>query len=345
MAATLAVTVVATGCSGSGGTPSGGEGKEYKIGVAFPSQVQRRWAFDAKYLTDAAAKAGDKTLVQFANNDPNLQNTQVENMLSQGIDVLVIAAVDASAAATAVQRAKSQGVPVIAYDLGIQNADVDLQVTRDNAKVGELQAKAAIAAHPEGNFAIVRGDSANTVAQQIGNETAKILGAAGPGVKVVSDQWTPRWSTETALSSAENILSRHNDEIAAFVVSSDNMASGVVQALRGRKLNGKVFVSGLDAEPGSLALVASGDQTMTVFTNIQEEAAAAAAGAHQLAAKEPVASDTTTDNGLKAVPTRQIGVMTVDKSNLCEFITKVAPPGWVTVGDVFPDKANACPAA
>jgi D-xylose transport system substrate-binding protein len=119
----------------------------------------------------------------------------------------------------------------------------------------------------------------------------------------------------------------------------------VVQALRGRHLNGKVFVSGLDAEPSSLALVAAGDQTMTVFTNIQEEAEAAAVGAHQLAAKEPVASDTTTQNGFKEVPTKQIGVMAVNKTNICEFITKTAPQGWVTVGDVFPGKANACPAA
>ncbi|ODU07437.1 MAG: hypothetical protein ABS81_01425 [Pseudonocardia sp. SCN 72-86] len=348
VAAAVAVAITASGCSGGGGDAAaggGGGGDSYKIGVAFPSQVQRRWNFDAKYLTDAAAKNGATTIVQFANNDPNLQNTQVENMLSQGIDVLVIAAVDASAAGTAVARAKSQGVPVIAYDLGIEKSDVDLQVTRDNAQVGDLQAKAAVAAHPEGNFAIIKGDSANTVAQQIGGQAAKVLGAAGPGVKVVYDNWTPAWATETALADAENILSRNNDNVAAFVVSSDNMAGGVVQALRGRQLNGKIFVSGLDGEPTSLALVASGDQTMTVFTNYQEEAQAAAAGADQLFKKQPVTSDTTTNNGTKDVPTKQINSIAVDKTNLCEFITKTSPPGWVTVADVFPGNPNACPAA
>lgn len=332
-----------TACSG-GSSSAAGETASYTIGVTLPSQLQRRWAFDAKYMTEAAEQAGDKVIVQYANNDPSTQNNQVENLLSQGVDVLVIAAVDSSSAATAVERAKAQGVPVIAYDVGLQSADVDLEVTRDNTQVGTLQAKAAIAAHPSGNFAIVRGDSSNSVAQQIGNEAARVLGDAGPSVNVVSDTWTTGWSTETALADAENVLSRNNDNVAAFVVSSDNMAGGVVQALKGRQLNGKVFVSGLDAEPAALALVATGDQTMTVFTNLQEEAAAAARGARELAAKQPVTSNTTLTVGSTEVPVHQIDSIAIDQSNLCEFITKTAPPGWVTVADVYPNDPSACAA-
>jgi D-xylose transport system substrate-binding protein len=341
-----AVALLTSGCVAAGSTAGGG-GAQAKsggitIGVAFPNSLQRRWNFDAKYMTAAAEKNGDKVKIQYGDTTAELQNTQVENLLSQGIDVLVLGAADSKAAATLVARAKSQGVPVIAYDIGIPNAEVDYAVTRDNAQAGELQAKAALAASPSGNFAVVKGDSANDVAQQIGKSADSVLQAAGAGVKVVFDDWTQGWSPEVALANAENVLSKHNDDVNAFVVSNDGMATGVIQALRGRQLNGKVFVSGMDGEPAALKLIAQGDQTMTVFTKIQDEAAAAANAAHALATKGQLKYDTKVNNGRSDVPTSQVSSVAITKDNLCEFITKLAPSGWVQVTDVFPGKPSSC---
>jgi D-xylose transport system substrate-binding protein len=233
-------------------------------------------------------------------------------------------------------------VPVIAYDIGIPNADVDYAVTRDNAQAGELQAKAALAASPSGNFAVVKGDSANDVAQQIGKSVDGVLQSAASRVKVVFDDWTQGWSPEVALANAENVLSKNNDDVNAFVVTNDGMATGVIQALRGRQLNGKVFVSGMDGEPAALKLIAQGDQSMTVFTKIQDEATAAANAAHALATKGQLQYDTKVNNGKSDVPTSQVSSIAVNKANLCEFITKLAPSGWVQVSDVFPGKPSAC---
>jgi len=342
----VALTLFAGACTSAGEAPDAardrGDDDSLTIGISLPSQVQRRWAFDAKYMTEAAEQEGDSTIVQYADYDPSLQNDQVENMLSKGIDVLIIASVDVKAGASIAARAQSQGVPVIAYDLGIADADIDLQVTRDNVAVGQMQAEHALEYAPEGNFAIVRGDQVNTVAQELGEGAAGILDEAAPAVKVVSDKWTPGWDPEIALSDAENVLSRYNDDVQAFVVGADGLASGVIQALRGRNLNGKVFVSGLDAEPATLQLVASGDQTMTAFTDYQQEGEAAIEGARELANGDDITADTTTNNGFKDVPTRQIDTIAVTKDNLCEFITELSSPGWVTVEEVFPDDPDAC---
>lgn len=341
----IAALVLTSGCAGARNGDAADNADGFTIGVSFPSQVQRRWSFDERYITAEANKLGDRTIVQYADYNPALQMTQIENMISMGADVIILAAVDAAAAAAAVERARKEGIKVIAYDLGISNAEVDLQVSRDNGEVGRLQVAAALQSHPTGNYAVVRGDSSNTVAQQMATATTGELAKAAPEVTVVSDNWTPGWSTETALSDAENILSRYNDDIAAFVVASDNMAGGVAQALRGRRLNGEVFVSGLDAEPASLALIASGDQTMTVFTNIEEEGRSAARGAHKLAAGEPLDADTFQAPGQKPVPAYLVSSMTVDRTNLCDFVMNLAPPGWVEFSQVFPNQPDACAGA
>ena len=134
------------------------------------------------------------------------------------------------------------------------------------------------------------------------------------------------------------MLSRYNDNIAAFVTSNDGMATGVVQALKGRHLAGKVFVSGLDADPANLQLIGQGAQTMSVWTPIDQQGKLAAGAAHALAnGTKPTAQAT-----IAGIPTAFVKVVEVNKANLCLYITKIAPKGWVKVTDVFPGKPKAC---
>jgi D-xylose transport system substrate-binding protein len=345
-ASLFALAGCAAGGGGTGGTTSGGGGggdEEITIGVAMKTQLQRRWGFDVKAMQKQADKAGVKLIVQWANDKADTQSQQVENLLSQGIDALIITPVDDKAAAGSVTQAKSEGVPVIAYDIGVQGVPVDYFVIRDNPQVGVLQAEAAMKFAAQGNYALVEGDPANDVAQAIHGAHLDTLKGQSP--KVVYDQFTKNWDPETALSEAENILSANNDQVAAFLTANDGMAAGVVQALRGRDLAGKVFVSGLDADPANLKLIDDGSQTMSVWTQIDEQGKIAVEVATKLARGEKVTPETKVDNGSGSpIPARVAPVVAITKDNLCDFINTIAPEGWVTAEEVFADPAT-CPAA
>jgi len=347
--ATLSLFALA-GCAGGGagggsGGGAGGGDEEITIGVAMKTQLQRRWTFDFEAMQRQADELGVEVVVQWANDDADTQSQQIENLLSQGVDALIVTPVDDKAAAASVTQAKNEGVPVIAYDIGVQGVPVDYFVIRDNPQVGVLQAEAAMEFAPEGNYALVEGDAANDVAQAI--HTAHLDTLEGQAPTIVYDQFTKNWDPETALAEAENILSANSDQVAAFLTANDGMATGVVQALKGRGLNGKVFVSGLDADPANLQLIAAGDQTMSVWTQIDEQGKIAMDVAVKLARGEEVDPETTVDNGSdNPIPARVAPVVEVNRDNICEFINEIAPEGWVTAEDVYGDEAaTACPAA
>jgi D-xylose transport system substrate-binding protein len=319
----------------SGATTKTSAGKT--ICVAMKTQLQRRWTFDYKAMAAEAKSLGDKTIVQWANDDPAKQTSQVESLLSQGCNAMIIVPVDDKAAASLVVKAKAQKVPVVSYDILIQNPQTAFFVERNNGLVGRLQAQAALKfTKGKGNYALIKGDGANSVARDISDNYNKVL--KGKKIKVVYNQFTKNWDPQKALSVAEDVLSRNNDNIAAFLTSNDGMATGVTQALKGRKLVGKVFVSGLDADPANLQLIAKGAQTMSVWTPIDIQGKLAAKAAHALATGKKPASQAR----VNGVPTAFVKVVEVNKSNLCRYIKKIAPKGWVKVTDVFPGKPKAC---
>jgi D-xylose transport system substrate-binding protein len=343
--ASAAALIALTGCSspGTGGGQPGGDDDQIVIGVAMKTQQQRRWAFDLEAMQKEAEAQGAEVIVQWANDDADAQASQVENLLSQGIDALIIVPVDDKAAASSVSAAKNEGVPVVAYDIGVQGVPLDYMVIRDNPQVGVLQAEEALKFAPEGNYAVVGGDAANDVAQAIHTGVTETLDGQDP--TVVYDEFTKNWDPQTALSEAENILSANDDEIAAFVTANDGMATGVIQALKGRNLAGEVYVSGLDADPANLKLIDEGSQTMSVWTQIDEQGKIAADVAIKLAKGEEVKADTEVDNGSGApIPARVAPVVAITKDNLCEFVTDIAPEGWVTADEIFADPATSCPA-
>lgn len=342
--ASATLLLASVGCSSPGGGDGGGGGDEIVIGVAMKTQQQRRWAFDLEAMQKEADAQGAKLIVQWANDDADAQSNQVENLLSQGIDALIIVPVDDKAASASVTAARNEGVPVIAYDIGVQGVAVDYAVIRDNPQVGVLQAEGALEFAPEGKYAIVGGDPANDVAQAI--HTAVVDTLDGEAPEIVYDEFTKNWDPETALSEAENILSANDDQIAAFVTANDGMATGVVQALKGRGLAGKVYVSGLDADPANLKLIDEGAQTMSVWTQIDEQGKIAADVAIKLAKGEKVEPEAEIDNGSgEPIPARVAPVVAITKDNLCDFVTTIAPEGWVTAAEIFADPEASCPAS
>lgn len=327
----IAVLMLTTACANE---TSDSNDDPIKIGVAMKTEVQPRWKFDVQYMEEMAEELNAELIIQWANDDVSRQGNQVENLLTQGIDVLVIVPVT-DQTGNLVQMAKNEDIPVIAYDALPQDADVDLFITRDNYEVGKLQIEAALEyTGEEGNFVLLKGDPPTTVAQDIAKAYEDIL-AKYDKVNVVSEQWHQGWSTEEALRTAENALSAQDDNIQAFVSSNDGMAIGVAQAVKGRGLEGEVFISGMDVELGSARLIAEGIQTMSVWTKIDDAARKTIKAAVDLVKNNEIEADSTTNNGFKDVPTIFADIVAVDQNNLCEFINEIAPTGWMSVEEVF----------
>ena len=323
-------------------TTANANDKKLTIGLALYSQLQPRWLFDAKAFVAEAEKNGDTVIVQYADTDPAKQTTQVQNMLSCGINVLAIASADIAVGANLIEAARKEGVKTIAYDIGIRDAAPDWMIVRNQSMVGKLQVEAALKFAPKGNYAVLKGDSANDLAQQSSAVYAKLLPEAA-GVNVIYNDFIPGWSPATAEKTAEDILTRNKDQVAAFIVNNDGMATGAVQALRGANLNGKVFVSGLDADEANLHLIALGDQTMTVFTPIDQMARLAADAAHELGNGRKPAADRMYSTKKGDVPMKELSLVSVTKDNVCDFVRHSAPQGWANPEVVFKGTKVSCP--
>jgi D-xylose transport system substrate-binding protein len=290
-----------------------------KIGLSLDTLKEERWQHDRDLFTAAANELGAQVLVQVANNSAALQNSQVEDLLTEGVNVLVVVPHDAKSAATIVEAAHKAGVPVLSYDRLIRDSDVDLYVSFDNFKVGQLQAQALLKQKPQGNYLLVEGAPTDNNAHLFHDGQMSILGpqVKAGNIKIVADQWADDWTAVNGLKITENALTQNKNQIDAVVAANDTLAGAALQALGEQGLAGKAAVSGQDADLAGCQRVAAGTQTMTVYKPIPKLAETAAKLAVDLAKKEPIAEKTTTVNNGKAdIPSVLLDPIAVDKSNL-----------------------------
>jgi len=308
------------------------------IGVIFPTQHEARVAFEINILENTAKANGDQVIVQYSMESAATQKNQVEAMVERGVNVLIMAAIDAKAASDLVKQAQGQGIKVITYDRGVTDAKPDFHISRDNYEMGTLQAKSALKAVPCGNYAIIRGDQ-STLAQVDMSRAYDELVKSKECVKVVYDTLTPGWDTASAQREAEAALQAHPD-VKVVLIMWDNGAQAVVQALKSAGVApGTVWVTGSDATTPSLTYIAQGWQSQTTWTPIDQMAVDAANIAHDLGTGVKSRIAGVVENG---VPTDHPKLTSVTKDNLCEFITKIAPKGWVSTDEVFGAGTNPC---
>lgn len=297
-----------------------------KIGFSMDTLKEERWQRDKDLIEKRAKELGIEVNVQVANGDDNLQIKQAENLLTQGVDVLIVAPHNGEIAASIVEAAHRQGVPVISYDRLIQNSDVDLYISHQVVKMGEMQAKYLLdhVNKKPANFVIVGGSPTDNNAILLHEGQMNILKPAidRGDVKIVADQYAKEWQASAALNIVENALTRANNQVDAVVASNDGTARGVVQALQGQNLAGKVLVSGQDADLASLKLIVEGTQTMTVYKPIQPLANGAVDAAIKLARGEKLETTDTIDNKFKKVPAILLEPVAVDRNNLLDTVVK-----------------------
>jgi D-xylose transport system substrate-binding protein len=295
-----------------------------RIGFSMDTLKEERWQRDRDLFTARARELGAEVLVQSANSDDAVQLQQAENLLSQGIDVLVVVPHNAEVAASIVEAARRQQVPVISYDRLIRNSDVDLYISFDNVKVGELQAQYLFERAPRGNYVLIGGAPTDNNAQMLREGQLKILQPAidRGDIKIVLSQWARDWQASEALKIAENALTQARNDVVAMVVSNDGTAGGAIQALEEQNLAGKVLVSGQDADLAALQRIVENKQSMTVYKPIDKLARRAAEAAVSLARRENPGATSAVANGLKDVPSILLEPIAVDKSNIDETVIK-----------------------
>ncbi len=312
---------------------SGGENK-IRIGVSMDDLRLERWQHDRDILVEKASGLNAEVVVQSANGDDQVQFAQCENLISQGIDVLVIIPHNGDTMAPIVAQAHKAGIKILSYDRLITKSDVDYYISFDNIKVGELQAEAVIKAVPEGNYFLMGGSPTDNNAKLFRQGQMNILQPLIDRklIKIVGDQWVKDWLPEEAMKIMENALTATGNEIDAVVASNDSTAGGAIQALAAQKLAGKVAVSGQDADLASCQRIVEGTQLMTVYKPIKNLAARAAEIAVAIAKKENVETNGKVDNGKIEVPSILLVPVAVDASNMAETVIQ---DGFHSKEDVY----------
>lgn len=299
-------------------------GKKIKIGVSLPTQRDERWVRDAQKMKDVAKEQGVELRMQICDNDASKQMSQCENLIAQGIDILILAPHDATSAAAIVDNAKAAGLKVISYDRLVLDADVDLYVSFDNYEVGRLMGEFLVNKVPKGNYAVFAGAPTDNNAKLYRDGALfmiKPLVDKGD-IKIVMDQWITDWQPTIAMNLMQNALTANNNKIDAVVAPNDNTAGGIIQALAGVGLAGKVPVTGQDAEVTAAQRIEQGTQAMTVFKDTKLQAQDAIIAAIKMVKGEDPGATSKLNNRKKDVPSILLKPVVVDKANLEDVLVK-----------------------
>lgn len=274
------------------------------VGVLLPeSDSSARYeAYDRPLLEQEIKAAVPGVTIQYANanNNAATQQNQAEAALTKGACILVVDPNDSEQASVIVQQAKASGVPVIAYDRLIQDPDTAFYVSFDNERVGELQGQYIADQVKAGTIkkgatlAMINGSQTDNNALLFRKGALKALQPLvdSGDLKLVFDQYTPNWDNARAQSLMEGILTKEGNKIDVAYVANDGMANTVIAALRAQKLNGDVLVTGQDATVTGIQNILTGDQSMTIYKPIAQEAKATARLVAALSNGEDVSSIT-----------------------------------------------------
>jgi D-xylose transport system substrate-binding protein len=295
-----------------------------RIGFSMDTLKEERWQRDKQLVEQRARELGATLDIVVANGDDAVQTKQCDNLLIKGVDVLIVAPHNGEIAASIVDAAHRSGVPVIAYDRMIRNADVDLHVAHEQEKIGEMQARYALERVPKGNYVLIGGAPTDYNAIILREGQMRVLKPAidRGDVKIISQQFAKDWRADEALRITEDALIRTGKKLDAIVASNDGTAGGAISALEAAQMDGKVLVTGLDAQKDALQRVIAGKQTMTIYTPIQPLAFGAVEAAVKLARKEPVSAPQKINNGRIDVPSILYDSVAVDKTNVDATVIK-----------------------
>lgn len=330
--------VLMTACSSS----AGGE-NEQTVGISMPTKSWERWVRDGENIAKQMEALGYEADLQFAEDVVENQVSQIENMITKGVDLLIIGSIDGSALTEVLQQAERQEIPVIAYDRLIMNSDhVSYYATFDNFEVGVLQAEylegklnladgegpyniELFAGSPDDNNAYFFWDGAMSVLQPYIDNGQLVVRSEQTEFQQGA---TLRWDGAEAQERMDNLLSAHysDENLDAVLSPFDGISIGVISSLKavgyGTEDKPLPIITGQDAQTSSIKSIIAGEQTQTIFKDTRELADQAAGMAESvLNGEEPEVNDTETyDNGNKVVPAYLVEPVSVDIENYQEVL-------------------------
>jgi len=317
--------------------------------IAFMLKQQTAFRYlnaDIPFFKKTGEAAGYEVIVQSAENDAQNQISQAENVITQGVDAIVIQPVDFHVAAGIAEMAAKANIPLASYDDLILGAAQQGYIGRDPKDGGAEAAKEVIAKVPKGNFVLIGGDAGQTgsTLMQEGYHTVLDPLVAKGDVKIVMDQFTPAWKTEPAQANAENALTANDNKVDAFLVSYDGMSLGVLQAIDAAGIPpGKILVTGQDMELSAAQAIVEGRQFGSLWPAPDEMAVAGANAAVAMAQCKDIGATTTTDNGAGQIPWVKTPIYLITADEMADFVCKHSY--WLNIDEVYknvPDKKPSC---
>lgn len=290
------------------------------IGLSMDTLEVERWQHDRDLFVARANELGADVLVVSANGDDVRQVRDCEALISNKISALVIIPHDGAAMAKGVNLAHDAGIPVLAYDRLILNCDLDLYLTFDNVKVGELQAGYLVDKLKGRKARIVRllGSKTDNNAFLFKQGQDNILNSAiaRGDIEIVHEDWCDGWRPENAKKVLNAAITKAGRNIDAVLCSADILSGGAIQVLLEEGLAGKVLVTGQDADLASCQRIVEGTQSMTIYKPLKNLAYTAAELAVKMAKGQVIVAKEELDNGKVKVPSIFLKVMVVDKDSI-----------------------------
>lgn len=333
----LALIVALVGCSGGGTAEPETDDqsakkdiKDIKIGVSVGTTQEERWQREIDMFKAYAEENGFELMIQSAENNAQKQVSQCENLINQGIDVLILQSLDAAAVAPIIDAAHADGIPVISYDRFAMNCDLDYYITFDSYKVGVVQATFVTEKAPKGNYIWLKGGEEDNNAHLVAAGQKSVLQPYidKGDINVVLEQWCKGWDPNEALKNTENGLTLANNDVQGVIASNDGTAGGAIQALAAQGLN--VPIAGQDADLAACQRIVEGKQTGTVYKPLAklnlaaiQLAVAIATGEDPKTSVDPsLGTWTTLNNNFKEVDSFSVDVTAIDKDNIYDIIIK-----------------------
>lgn len=352
----LLVTAIAFGLFGCSAksepapNESSSEIPEVRIGLSMATLQEERWQKDRDIVIGELVDQGIKEeniMVQSADGDEQKQVTQCENLITQGVDVLIVFPQNGEACAPVVQSAHDAGIKVVAVDRIINNSDLDFYLTYDAVTIGKIQGKYITDQIDNGKWIMIEGAPQDPNAALIRKgqmEYVQPLIDEGK-VEVVIDQAANYWNPSEALLYTEQGLTANNNDIQCVFTSNDGCAGAAIEALEEQGLAGKVPVPGLDADLAACQRIVAGTQSMTVYRKLSvQDRYAAQVGYAFAVGKDPKdvvdIEIETKNNGQKDVPSILLKdesmMFAVDKDNMNE----VVKDGWLKAEEIYENVAE-----
>ncbi len=340
-------SIALPGCARRETPQNGPLASSVKIGLLMETYDLDRWKRDETMFSARVRALQADVSHAVADGDQDRQNKQADAFLTQGMNALVVIPKNLYTAGRIVKSAHEKGVPVLAYDRLIRDADLDVYVTFDNERVGYLQARGVLEKIPEGNVILLGGAASDNNAKLLrdGQRRAidEYMAKSGKKITVLADPFMDDWDRDEARRRTGNMLTKFKAEgkrVDGIIASNDATAGGVVAALKAERLEGKIAVSGQDAELQACQRIVEGTQTMTVYKPVRKIAEVSAEVAVRLARKERAEDVIRSmgytvnylDNGFKKVPSIFLDPINVDSGNIVETVIK---DEWQTVEKVY----------